>query len=156
MIEYDKRLIIEKLVSQLEQKTQIIAKAAENARQDSIVAEGRMQTRYGSEKEESGYLADGLMMRRNSVEQGIGVLSKLQLPENPERVTSGTLVRVREGSDLSYYFVLPYGGGETLEINGGEITILSPVSPIAKAMVNKRRGENFPFGRMQYTIDDLK
>src|SRR3989338_3885116 len=155
---YDKKQLLGMLASQLERKSSGIARAANNARQDAINAEGRMQTRYGSEKEESGYLADGLNLRRNEVEQGLSTLLALQLPENPSKVMSGSLVSIRDGSEVEYYFILPYGGGESIETDQGEVTVINPTAPIAKLMLNKKVGEQFPFRRGafedKYTILD--
>jgi len=151
----NKKELLDNLIYQLERKAKIMTTAAEGARQDSINAEGRMQTRYGSEKEESGYLADGFNLRKSEIKEGIARLEKFQLPENPDKIVNGVFVQVKENGDFDNYFILPYGGGETLKTEKREVTVLSPISPIAKAMLNKRIGESFDFGRGNYTIEGI-
>ena len=132
--------------------------SAERTRQDAINAEGRMQTRYGSEKEETGYLADGLKQRNRDILKGIELLRALPLPQSPQRVERGCLVRIAdEQGEANDYFVLPYGGGESISTEHGEITVLSPTAPLGRVILNKTKGDLFPFNgtKQNGTIVDL-
>lgn len=159
MIPYQKSEVLEKLICQIERTSEVVAQAAERTRQDVINAEGRMQTRYGSEKEETGYLADGLSQRNQEIRQGLGLLRSLNLPQSPQKVERGCLVRIAdERGDASDYFILPYGGGESIATEHGEITVLSPTAPLGRLILNKSKGDRFPFNGMSkqtYTIIDL-
>lgn len=158
MMPYQKPVLLQQLVQQLEQNLTTMTRAAERTRQDTINAEGRMQTRYGSEKEETGYLADGLSQRNQEIQSGLKILSSLSLPQSPQCVERGCLVRIMDGrSENSDYFILPYGGGETLITENGEVTILSPTAPLGRSLLNKTMGEHFSFGgqRQTYTITSI-
>lgn len=155
MIPYQKSQLLEKLIAQIEKNSEMVARSAERVRQDSINAEGRMQTRYGSEKEESGYLADGLSQRNQDIQNGLRTLRSLSLPQAPQRIERGCLVRIAdERTESADYFILPYGGGESLITEYGEVTILSPTAPLTRSMLNKGLGEQFSFGgqRQTYTV----
>jgi transcription elongation GreA/GreB family factor len=156
MIPYQKPQLLQQLITQLERNAGLISRAAENVRQDVINAEGRMQTRYGSEKEETGYLADGLSQRNQEILRGLDVLKAMPLPQSPQKVERGCLVRLNDGHENSDYFILPYGGGESLPTEHGEVTIISTTAPLSKAMLSKSKGEQFNgIGQRKYTIVDF-
>lgn len=154
MSQYDKQRLVDMLIAKLNEKVQRVIKAAESARLDSIEAEGRMQTRYGSAKEESGYLADGLNLRKLEINEAVTGLGLLKLVNGHVQVGNGSLMRLKESSGLIFdYFILPYGGGEDLDGPNGEITVITPSSPIARAALNRIKGESFRFRNGTRTID---
>lgn len=158
MIPYHKQQVLQQLIQQLERTSGIVAKAAERTRQEAITAEGRMQTRYGSEKEETGYLADGLSQRNQEIQKGIDLLRSFTLPQISHRVERGCLVRLAdERGEPNDYFILPYGGGESLATEYGEITVLSPTAPLGRLILNKTKGDRLPFNgaKQNYTIVDV-
>ena len=155
MIHYQKHQLLQQLIEQLERGSDIVAKAAERTRQEAITAEGRMQTRYGSEKEETGYLADGLSQRNQAIQNGVGLLRSFDLPQNPIRVGRGCIVRVADDQgEPNDYFVLPYGGGESLSTEHGEVTVLSPTAPLGKLILNKSFCRS-SFGGVQFRAVDV-
>jgi len=147
MIKYNKEDLVERVINQMSRSKEQIAKAAEIAKQSSIEAEGAMQTRYGSEKEECGYLADGLNIRMQKKTKEIITIRLLKLLENPDYVTQGTLVRLKDidRGELSDYLILPYGGGETIETNEGRVTVVTSQSPLLNSMINLKIGDEFSF-----------
>ncbi|MFH1802523.1 MAG: hypothetical protein ABH864_03655 [archaeon] len=142
---HDKRKLLERLLEQMVEGSNVLAGAASNARQASIDAPGAMVSRYDSAKEEQGYLADSLNLRHAEKVNGAGRIRSTPLPQNPQSVAVGTLVRLENRNGLSDYFVLPYGGGEFIETDEGDITVVTPSAPIFKAMQGRRVGEDFVF-----------
>lgn len=142
---HDKRELLERLLGQMDEGSDILAGAASNARQASIDAPGAMQSRYDSTAEEQGYLADGLNLRHA---EKVGEASRIRstpLPQDPQSITVGTLARLENSRGVTDYFVLPYGGGEFIETDEGEVTVVTPSAPIFKAMQGRQVGEDFVF-----------
>ena len=55
----------------------------------------------------------------------------------------GALVEVeRAGGGRAVYFLLPVAGGETVEVDGREVLVVTPASPIGEAMVGAVRGDD--------------
>ncbi|PIN89447.1 hypothetical protein COU60_03565 [Candidatus Pacearchaeota archaeon CG10_big_fil_rev_8_21_14_0_10_34_76] len=160
MMKHNKKELIERLIGQIVAKSNNMAEAAEDARQLSISAPGRNQSRYDSSKEEFGYLADGLNIRSQEIASGIGMIRAAFFPDRPETVVQGSLVRVEEGSGRhSDYLILPYGGGEFIETNEGDVDVITPSAPLCEAMIGKRIGEEFSFSardkQRTYRIEDI-
>lgn len=151
---YDKQALIEKLGERINGKSKIVSQAAQNAKQETIEAEGRMQTRYGSSKEETGYLADGLNLRRQELDRAVSDLGLIKVVNGYEKISSGSLMRLQDSfGEITDYLILPYGGGEEIEGEDGIVIIITPSSPIARSALNKRKGETFRFGVGTHTIE---
>ena len=149
----DKNQLLEKLAEQISGNADTMGDAAQNARQASIDAPGRNQTRYDSSKEEQGYLADGLNIRHAELCFGASMVKSTRLPMNPGKVVVGSLVKLNANGNSGHYFVLPYGGGQWIETEEGEVTVVTPESPLYRAMEGRRAGETFRLNAAKRTID---
>jgi len=48
----------------------------------------------------------------------------------------------RAGGGRAVYFLAPVAGGEAVEIDGREVLVVTPASPIGEAMVGAVRGDD--------------
>ncbi len=137
--------LIARLVKRIDRGIEHTALAQANARQAAIDAPGAMQSRYDSSKEEQGYLADSLSARVNQKATEAARLRGLPLPEDSFIVQEGSLVRLEDVAEQRFvdYLVLPCCGGERLETGNGDITVVTPESPIGKSMFGLDIGEPF-------------
>lgn len=153
----NKAELYQRFLDSKRQELERMASVTENAIKDVVAAPGRMETRYDSSKTENGYLADGLNLRQGDIERGLAELAMFELPEQPSRITEGAVVHlmIEDGKTTTgYYFILPYGGGSRLESDKGEVLVITPESPLFKAMHNRRVGEGFsvPGKHRKYTV----
>tara|TARA_Y100000034_G_C6848611_1_gene384719 strand:- start:417 stop:908 length:492 start_codon:yes stop_codon:yes gene_type:complete len=162
MIDYDKKDLVRRFVDQMEEGVDQLAEATESSRMHSIQSEGCMQTRYGSAKEEHGYMADTLNLRTQGKSAALVEARYTNLPENPRSVQLGCVVRLRdsESGDTSDYFVLREGGGEFIEVGEDEIAVITTEAPLYGEMYGLGRGDTFTFknprGReFSYVVEDL-
>jgi len=146
-----KKRIVKVLRNKLEENLAIAGRQFERTRQDVIEAPGRMQSRYDSSKQESGYLADSWQNRIRQLKLAIITLKELKINDAPqEEITIGALVETEK--DL--YFVLPVGGGEKIKDGqlNKEVIIVTPTSPIGKSLLNKTAGDCILLGPKKLTI----
>ena len=64
----------------------------------------------------------------------------------PPTITKGSVYAIIEVENLDddsrvKYFLLPAGGGNTYEVDGGEITILTVGVPMARALIGTAAGD---------------
>ena len=149
----DKRLLIEQLAAQLRQSDEVARRAGEEARE----AARSLQTE--SEKKEDGRaaiefgsLATGQSARARKVQEELAQLAAFcnrGLPRfSPSSAVGlGAIVDVAVESDDGEaertFFVLPVGAGSELTGPGGDgfLSVITPASPVGKALMGRRAGD---------------
>jgi transcription elongation GreA/GreB family factor len=62
-------------------------------------------------------------------------------------VVVGSVVQLEIGEEKEFYLILPAGGGSSFSVEGvGEVTIISPNSALAKAIIGRQTGDKTQFG----------
>jgi len=144
----DKRV----LVAQLEDKLREIARtahgasvaAAEEAREGATSKERRADARVALEY---ASLAKGQGRRAQRVYQELATLSAFRAEPLPRgsAVAIGALVEVDDADtgEGRTFFLAPVGAGMTLTGPGGDgyLTVVTPSSPIGRAVLGRRTGE---------------
>ena len=62
---------------------------------------------------------------------------------NGDAIASGALVRVLIDDARRVFFVWAFGGGRTISVDGVEITVVAPATPVGGALAGKRVGDDF-------------
>jgi len=140
----DKREAVLILLERATQKKKDIDEAGKGAQERANEAEGAMQSRYDTFKEEGQYLAGGLKLIGMELTDAVVTLKEAvrsNLPENCHKVSLYSFVTVeyQNGSSESY-FIAPVMGGEKIREN---ITAIRPVSPLGRVLMGKEEGESF-------------
>ncbi|MET0794816.1 MAG: GreA/GreB family elongation factor [Polyangiaceae bacterium] len=93
---------------------------------------------------EQSYLARGQAQRVVELQAELNQLKALELREftAATAIALGALVAVDDGKDTVHYFVAPAGGGLRVSLAGVEVRIVTPQSPIARALLGKRQGDD--------------
>jgi len=150
----DKQLLVEQLTSRLRETAQVARRAGlaaeEEARDGATAAEKRENARVAQEY--SG-LARGQKERANRALAELAALETFRPPARlPARggVALGAIVEVEMEDDEAKgfqgrtFFLAPVGAGVELTGPGGDgfLSVVTPVSPIGKAVMGKRVGES--------------
>jgi transcription elongation GreA/GreB family factor len=102
---------------------------------------------------EQSYLARGQAQRVVELQDALNLLKALELRAfSPESaIALGALVALDDGGDLVLYFISPAGGGVRVSVAGAEVRIITPQSPIARALLGKREGDDLELRTPQGT-----
>ncbi|MEK6935121.1 MAG: GreA/GreB family elongation factor [Nanoarchaeota archaeon] len=146
-MKYEKKALLGILISNASQELERMTEATDKMRQSAIDAPGRMESRYDSSKQEYSYLADSMNARRIELNDALSALQQFDLPENQNSVDIGTLVKLMDESaqKVNSYFVLPAAGGEYIETEEGEVTIITQQAPLCAAMMGLKKDDVFTF-----------
>ena len=141
----DKRMILATLIAQAEAKLEEL-KAGYGAARDAVLSTPHvMKSKREVFGQESAYLANALALNIQEREHELKLLRGLRLPENPERVALGCLVGVGESGEAieGLYLILPVCGGMgvPVESGGSPVRIVTPQTPVAKALLGKSVGD---------------
>ncbi|WP_286233782.1 GreA/GreB family elongation factor [Thalassotalea sediminis] len=115
-----------------------VKQAAEKAHLAAIDEQSVAETQYDTLAIEAAYLAEGYSRRINELSQAITLVSHLSV-EQTETIQLGALVKLA-GQSVDY-FIAPAGAGITFTIESINIAVLSPQSPIGKAMLSHEAGD---------------
>lgn len=131
-----------------------LASAVSEARAASSAAtdpDSKAENKYDTRALEASYLARGLARRVTEISEALAAVRELA-------DSAGTSADVRLGSSVVLetpgghvrYFIAPAGGGMTL-MTDGEVTLLTPASPLGRALSGLRAGDAVP-GRAGWRI----
>ena len=135
------RRFIDKLAAELEATTASARSTFATATDD----EHRAEHKYDTFKLESSFLARGQAKRVEELAAALESLRMLPLKKlkNTTPVQLGALVRLKAaGGETRVLLFGSAAGGETIETEDGEITIVTSGSPLGHAVLGKTTGES--------------
>ncbi len=103
---------------------------------------------------ESSYLARGLAQRVADLQRGLGQLSALRARGivDHDKVALGALVTVEDDSGVpQQYLLAPAGGGKRLDSAAGPVKVVTPKSPLGRALLRTEAGDEVTLSTPQGT-----
>ena len=142
----DKQFLVEQLTSRLRESVQVARKAgeaaAEEARAGATPAEKREDARVAMEY---AGLARGQKDRAARTAAELTLLESFRPRPLPAKgpIALGAVVEVEDGSQGRTFFLAPVGAGVELHGPGGDgfLSVVTPASPVGKAVIGKRVGD---------------
>ncbi|MBX3189132.1 MAG: GreA/GreB family elongation factor [Labilithrix sp.] len=139
-----KRLLIDGLLAQIEEEIARMTKAHADARQAATHEEAKPENDKDTRALEASYLAAGQAERVRELETAVKVLSGLDLVELGETtpICASAVVTLRDDDDdEATYFMCPHGGGTRLSLEGASVQVVTPQSPLGKALLGRTEGD---------------
>ncbi|MBL4574734.1 MAG: GreA/GreB family elongation factor [Opitutaceae bacterium] len=135
----DKTEIIRQICSAQEKELAIIENGARDSRDDAIHEESQPEDKYDTHHLEASYLAEGQSRLAIEMKEALTRLNSIEIKDlsSTDPISLGALVSLKSKGNLTHYFLSPAAGGLELSINGIEILIISPQSPIGQKMLGK-------------------
>ncbi len=120
--------------------------AALDARDESISEESRPENKYDTHAQEAAYLAEGQARLASELAAALAAWRALDFPPaGHDRVVAGSLVTLATGSRREHWLLGPAGGGLEISAPGrGRVTVITPVSPLGRALAGRRVGDLVP------------
>jgi hypothetical protein len=152
-----KEVILDMVIVEILSQVETAEKGRRFAVDESKAHKGAMQSRYDTFKEEAQYLAGAQNKQRLELTRTLVDLKALKNdPPKIVKCSSYALIEVESCHDnkKTKYFLLPAGGGNTYEVGGEVITVLTLGSPIARALIGKVEGDIVEI-RIQDAVKEL-
>lgn len=138
------------LVRELETALATARAAHQAAVEGATHAEARPENDKDTRGLEQSYLARGIAQRAAELEAAVATTAKLALRDfgDDDPVAIGAVVDVDEGGAAKRFFLASHGGGIVL----GDVTVVTPTSPVGRALLGKRVDDEIEIGRRALTI----
>ncbi len=139
----DKKALVEKIIEKLEAERVALAQAARNTYEAATHQESQAEDQYDTRGLEASYLAGAQAKRVAELEQFILTVRFLDIKSFNEEspITATALVELDHDGKISWCFLLPNGGGMTINFQGLPIQIITPKSPMGEALMGRHAGD---------------
>ena len=144
----DKRSLVGQILDRLDAELLRYAQAAREAQAGATDEQSRAENKYDTRGLEASYLAHGQSRQALETAQAREQLATLAVRDfvPGEPVGVGALVELEGADERGWYFLAPAAGGTETVHEGREILVLTPQSPLGRAVLGKRRGERISVG----------
>ncbi len=141
----DKTKVREALLAEMRAALAAMAQSARDAAEGATHEENRSEGDKDMRATEESYVARGKAMRTEELadELARAQAGAFRAYASSDPIGPGALVRVLVDDAPRVFLVSPYGGGRSLRIDGTEITVVAPATPVGSALVGKRVGDDF-------------
>jgi len=142
----DKAQVMRLLRERLREELGTLIASQSAAQSGATHEESRQEDPKDTRAIEATYLARGLAERVEAMQDALSIISRL--PEvsfaDGDPIAVSALIAIEEqGGEESIYLIVPRAGGESLTVEGMTIRTLTPLSPLGRALLGKRQGDEF-------------
>jgi transcription elongation GreA/GreB family factor len=155
----DKRAVHAALLESMRTTLATVAGAAKDAAKGATHEENRSEGDKDMRATEQSYIARGQAIRAEELADQLGRLEQMEVVQLSV-IAAGALVRVSvEEEEHKLFYVLPFGGGTELDIDGVKIVVVTPISPVGKALLGRREGDDFELAikgaKREWIVEEL-
>jgi transcription elongation GreA/GreB family factor len=139
-----KRALLDALVAQVEAEIATMRKAAYDAADAATHAEAKPENDKDTRALEASYLAAGQAERVRELESARKLLRGLELRDVGKTTpicASAVITLEEEDGARTVFFLSPYGGGVKLDLDGVKVHVVTPQSPLGKALLGRAHGD---------------
>jgi len=139
----NKIYLVEHLIAAMRAEISELRRSFEQARETTVTAPCRMQSRFDTKGVEAAWVADGLARALKEKDRQIAELERFRPDNGNGKVAIGSVVELlhAEGGGREIYFIVPAGGGREIESCRLVIKTVTSTAPLGNAMIGKKDGE---------------
>jgi transcription elongation GreA/GreB family factor len=158
----DKAEVKEALRAAIARTLATTAHAAKDAAEGATHEENRSEGDKDMRATEQSYIARGQAMRAEVLAEELARIESTSVRSYGEEdaIGPGALVEVSiDGEEQRVFFVLPWGGGTELTVRGTRVMVITPASPVGRALIGRRVGDELEVQQRgatrEWTIDAI-
>lgn len=141
----DKAKLLHEVIAQVEETLRRLGTGYAVAKQATLDSPHVMKSKREVTGIEASYLANALAGNIQEREFWLRTLRQFHLPEAPQRAALGCVVGMGrpEGPAERLFFILPVCGGMEIFLEDGRksVRVVTPETPVAKALIGKSVGD---------------
>jgi hypothetical protein len=142
----DKVKILKAVIAELERELRRQMAANASASAGATHGEARAETKWDTCGLEQSYLARGHAQQFAALAVQVEELRAFTPPSFAEKpIGIGALVEVEMDGEPMLFFLLKCGGGVEVDVEGREVSVITPESPVGAALLDKKQGASYSF-----------
>ncbi len=142
----NKPALLHAIIAELENELRRQQAANAQASAGATDGEARAETKWDTCGLEASYLARGHALQFKALAADVHALRAFSIPVfSGQPIDSGALVEVELDKAKVLFFLLPCAGGTELHVEGRDVTVITPESPVGAALFQKKKGDKFSF-----------
>ena len=137
--------LIRKIIAHLRDTLAAGTKAARATTDAATDPDSKAENKYDTRNLEASYLARGQAFRVAETMEALGAFESLVAkPFAPgQPIGEGALVSLSGADGFLHYFIAPAAGGTEVELDGTEVIVITPSSPLGAKLMKRRTCEQF-------------
>lgn len=135
--------LLQCIVAQLSHDLDVLYNAARAAHEAAIHSENIPDNKYDTLALEASYVAQGQANRASDIRQAIQVYKQLQnssFSDGVVRIPALVILEDEEGMEKRV-FMGPLEGGLKVSVDGREVVVITPGSPLGRELMGKTAGD---------------
>jgi hypothetical protein len=138
-----KSALLENIRTQLKASFERLSMAALDAHAAATDPDSKAEGKYDTRSLEASYLAAGQARQVDELAEAVRVFEAFTLPDFPmdAPIGMGALVEADMHGETSLLLLAPAAGGMVLNLDGQEITLLTPASTLYQCLLGRRAGD---------------
>ncbi len=139
----DKKKLVETIMAQLEKDMAVQKEAALATYEAATHEESKPENEYDTRGLEASYLAGAQAKRIKEIEELMVICKHLNLKTfgPDDKINATAVVEVEMNGKHSFFFILPKGGGVSVNFDGKNIQIITATTPLGEALQDLRQGD---------------
>lgn len=144
----NKTALVEQIIAALGAELANYARSARSAHAEATDEQSRAENKYDTRGLEASYLARGQSRQAAEVAQAVEAYGALPLRafQLGEPADLGAVVTLDGKEGRFVYFIGPGAGGTEVSCDGTAVMVITPQSPIGRALVGLKVGDIVPRG----------
>ena len=136
----NKAAVIQKILEVLRSELETYVRAAKFSHAEATDEENRAENKYDTRGLEASYLAAGQANKVAELESALVTFEELKEQSASDAVEIGSLIELQQDGFVEWYFVGPTAGGTEIEIDGTEVLVITPESPLGSQIMGLEAG----------------
>jgi transcription elongation GreA/GreB family factor len=139
----DKTQLLLHIKTQLKSDLEMAIAAAHATLDAATNEESKPENKYDTRGLEASYLAGAQAKRVAEIEEVLYLFNQTHIRnfKEDETIAVMALVEVALNDKVSYFLLMPKGGGQIIHFDGQNIQVITVLSPLGKALVGLRAGD---------------
>jgi hypothetical protein len=135
--------LLGKIRVELRGRLERLAKAAMDTHAAATDPDSKAEGKYDTRSLEASYLAAGQARQVDELAEAVRVFESITLPDfaAEDAIAMGALVEADMRGETSLLLLVPAAGGMVLDMDGQEITLLTPASSLYQNLLGRRGGD---------------